>query len=51
MPCPARTAFDLHRAWPRAEFFLVEGAGHAFSEPGILDRLIYATDKFATTAA
>lgn len=47
MPCPARYAWELHKAWPRAEFFLVEGAGHAFSEPGILDRLIYATDKFA----
>jgi proline iminopeptidase len=47
MPCPARYAWELHKAWPDAEFFLVEGAGHAYSEPGILDRLIYATDKFA----
>jgi len=47
MPCPAKYAWALHKAWPRAEFFLVEGAGHAFSEPGILDRLVYATDKFA----
>jgi len=47
MPCPARYAWQLHKAWPDAEFFLIEGAGHAYSEPGILDRLIYATDKFA----
>jgi len=47
MPCPAKYAWQLHKAWPEAEFFLIEGAGHAFSEPGILDRLIYATDKFA----
>lgn len=47
MPCPARYAWALHKAWPEAEFYLIEGAGHAFSEPGILDRLIYATDKFA----
>jgi len=47
MPCPAKYAWELHKAWPKAEFFLVEGAGHAYSEPGILDRLIYATDKFA----
>ncbi len=47
MPCPARYAWQLHKAWPAAEFFLIEGAGHAYSEPGILDRLIYATDKFA----
>ncbi|UDF30191.1 UNVERIFIED_ORG: prolyl aminopeptidase [Roseateles sp. XES5] len=47
MPCPAKNAWALHKAWPDAEFFLVEGAGHAYSEPGILDRLIYATDRFA----
>ncbi|MEO9614744.1 MAG: prolyl aminopeptidase [Nitratireductor sp.] len=47
MPCPAKNAWALHKAWPRAEFHLVEGAGHAFSEPGILDRLIRATDGFA----
>lgn len=47
MPCPARYAWALHKAWPKAEFRLVEGAGHAASEPGILDQLIRATDKFA----
>ena len=47
MPCPARFAWSLHKAWPDAEFHLIEGAGHAYSEPGILDRLIRATDRFA----
>jgi proline iminopeptidase len=47
MPCPARYAWALHKAWPEAEFYLIEGAGHAFTEPGILDRLIRATDGFA----
>lgn len=47
MPCPVRTAYNLHRAWPDAAFHLVEGAGHAGSEPGILDRLIRETDRFA----
>ncbi|MBX3570590.1 MAG: prolyl aminopeptidase, partial [Rhizobiaceae bacterium] len=51
MPCPARYAWALHKAWPKAEFYLIEGAGHAFSEPGILDRLIYATDSFAGKSA
>ncbi|MEQ8306977.1 MAG: prolyl aminopeptidase [Hoeflea sp.] len=50
MPCPARIAWQLHKAWPRADFHLIEGAGHAFSEPGILDQLIRATDKFAGKA-
>ncbi|MCO5083605.1 MAG: prolyl aminopeptidase [Rhizobiaceae bacterium] len=47
MPCPARYAWLLHKAWPDAEFHLIEGAGHAYSEPGILDCLIRSTDKFA----
>ena len=50
MPCPARIAWQLHKAWPRAAFHLIEGAGHAFSEPGILDQLIRATDRFAGKA-
>jgi proline iminopeptidase len=45
--CPPVTAWDLHRAWPEAEFHMVEGAGHAYSEPGIRHRLIEATDRFA----
>ena len=50
MPCPAKYAWRLSKGWPDAEFFLIEGAGHAYSEPGILDRLLYATDKFAGKA-
>ncbi|KQT88297.1 prolyl aminopeptidase [Aurantimonas sp. Leaf443] len=46
MPCPAHYAWQLHKAWPDAAFHLVEGAGHAYSEPGILDRLIAETDRF-----
>jgi proline iminopeptidase len=46
---PAATAWDLHRAWPEAEFHLVEGAGHAYNEPGILHQLIRATKRFAET--
>jgi len=41
---PAVTAWDLHRALPSARFVLVDDAGHAFDEPGILDALITATD-------
>lgn len=47
MACPVRTAWDLHKAWPEAAFHLIENAGHAYSEPGILDRLIRATDHYA----
>ena len=45
--CPPQTAWDLHRAWPEAEFHMVEDAGHAYSQPGILHHLIEATDRLA----
>lgn len=45
--CPMRSAWDLHRAWPEADFQVVADAGHAASEQGILDRLVAATDRFA----
>lgn len=44
---PPVTAWDLHKAWPGSELQIVEDAGHAFSEPGTLDRLLVATDRFA----
>lgn len=46
MPCPMRYAWLLAQAWPEADFHLIEGAGHAYSEPAILDQLILATDRF-----
>jgi proline iminopeptidase len=49
--CPPQTAWDLHRAWPEAEFHMVEDAGHALSQPGILHHLIEATDRFARGAS
>jgi proline iminopeptidase len=45
--CPLRSAWELHRAWPGADFRLVDGAGHAAFEPGIAAELIAATDRFA----
>jgi proline iminopeptidase len=45
--CPMYTAWDLHRAWPEAEFQVIGDAGHSAFEPGITDALIRATDRFA----
>jgi proline iminopeptidase len=45
------TAWDLHRALPEAELRMIPDAGHAFDEPGILDALIEATDRFAADSA
>lgn len=50
MDCPLQNAFDLHAAWPEAEFHIVT-AGHASSEPAIVDKLIAATDAFAKRLA
>ena len=47
MATPVRTAWDLHKAWPEAEFRLINAAGHALFEPGILSALLDATDRFA----
>ncbi|HJR11359.1 MAG TPA: prolyl aminopeptidase [Rhodanobacteraceae bacterium] len=44
--CPAKTAFELHQAWPEAEFHIVL-AGHSASDPAIVDKLVEATDRFA----
>jgi proline iminopeptidase len=46
--CPLISAWDLHRAWPEAEFQIVPDAGHSMTEPGIRSRLIEATEKFAS---
>jgi proline iminopeptidase len=45
--CPAKSAWDLAAAWPEAELVIVPDAGHSAMEPGILDELIRATDRFA----
>jgi proline iminopeptidase len=44
--CPVRTAWDLHQAWPEAELRIVPDAGHSAFEPGIVDELVRATDRF-----
>ena len=44
--CPARSAWDLHRAWPEADLRIVADSGHSAFEPGITHELIAATDRF-----
>ncbi|HEY8229853.1 MAG TPA: prolyl aminopeptidase [Rhodanobacteraceae bacterium] len=44
--CPVKTAFELHQAWPEAEFHIVL-AGHSASDSAIVDKLVEATDAFA----
>lgn len=44
--CPARSAWDLHRAWPEADLRIVPDAGHSAFEPGNVHELVGATDRF-----
>lgn len=44
--CPAESAWELHKAWPEAEFHLIQGAGHSLGEEEITKVLIEATDRF-----
>lgn len=44
---PPVAAWKLKKAWPEVELNIVPDAGHLFNEPGILDGLLRATDKFA----
>ncbi len=45
---PISGAWSLHRAWPEAKLDIVADAGHASTEPGIIDSLIRATDWAAS---
>lgn len=44
--CPVKTAHDLAKAWPEADFHIVL-AGHSAADPAIVDVLVKATDALA----
>ena len=46
---PPRAAWELKKAWPEVELEIVPDGGHLYSEPGVLDGLIRATDRFASS--
>ena len=48
MVTPMESAWALKTAWPEAKFDLVWDAGHASTEPGIVDALVRATDQALT---
>ena len=45
--CPAVTAWDLHTAWPEADFQLIQDAGHSAFDRANAQALVAATDSFA----
>lgn len=48
---PISTAWDLHKRWPEADYLPIADAGHAMSEPGIIDALVRATEGFKSRPA
>jgi proline iminopeptidase len=44
---PPVAAWLLKQAWPEVDLNIIPDAGHLFSEPGNLDALVRATDRFA----
>jgi proline iminopeptidase len=46
---PPRAAWELKQAWPKVELNIIPDASHMYNEPGVLDGLIRATDKFASS--
>lgn len=48
--CPVANAWDLHKAWPKAELVISPTAGHSAFEDENIDALVRATDHFAPKA-
>jgi len=44
--CPACSAWDLHKKWPEAEFYINPDCGHSATEYGNTAKLVAAADKF-----
>ena len=49
--CPLANAWQLHKAWPRAQLEISPASGHSAFEPENIDALIRATDRFAAAGA
>lgn len=47
MVCTLEASYSLHKKWPGSDLQLVRDAGHASTEPGIVDALVRASDEFA----
>jgi proline iminopeptidase len=50
MVCPPKSAWELSRVMPHAEFHIIQDAGHSAMEPGVTSALVAATEKFKSLA-
>ena len=48
LAAPLVTACELKRAWKNADLVVVSEAGHSWSDPGMTEALLAATDRFAS---
>ncbi|WP_374530634.1 prolyl aminopeptidase [Novosphingobium sp.] len=48
---PPAAAWALKQAWPEVELQIVDDGGHLYTEPGITDGLVRASDRFAVKQA
>ena len=46
--CPPKTAYALCGAWQTCRLQLIDKAGHAITEPGVMEALAAAVDELAT---
>ena len=45
--CPMVSAWELNRALPKADFEVIQDAGHSMTEKGITAKLVEYTDRFS----
>jgi proline iminopeptidase len=48
LAAPLVTAWELKRAWKNGDLVVVSDAGHSWSDPGMTEALLAATDRFAS---
>ena len=44
--CPTKTAYDLHKNWPEANYIVVADSGHSATEPGTFHHLVEELEKY-----
>jgi proline iminopeptidase len=49
--CPAESAYELHRAWPRSTLQIARQSGHSALEPETTSLLVDATTEMGTLSA
>ncbi|KAI0205329.1 prolyl aminopeptidase [Astrocystis sublimbata] len=45
--CPPKTAWDVHKAWPKSSLHWISDAGHSANEPSTAAKLIEVCDELA----